>query len=176
MTPQPCPSPCVYEPLHQPGVYYCFTAGDLQVARGPPFCVLCYQAECQDPGEAHPHTASTAGTVTPTRGLDCRAKEGNVFELRFVFDIIKVILPLRVNVHTAGGMGEFEVVGCEGTSPTLALTRGQTYTLLQVSGTVTTVGRSVLPRRTPPTGCTPWVWRTVLRGPTQSIAMACIGT
>ena len=69
--------------------------------------------------------------MTPTRGLDCQAKAGNVFELRFVLDI-KVILSPRVNVHTAGAMGEFEVVGCEGTSPTLVLTRGQTYTLLQV--------------------------------------------
>ena len=36
-------------------------------------------------------------------------------------------------------MGEFEVAGCEGSSPTLLLTRGVTYTLLQVARNTTVI-------------------------------------
>jgi len=36
-----------------------------------------------------------------------------------------------VNFHTPGRMGEFEVEGCDGTSPVLALKKGETYTLIQ---------------------------------------------
>jgi len=37
----------------------------------------------------------------------------------------------RVNFHTPGRMGEFEVEGCSGTSPVLAFKKGETYTLVQ---------------------------------------------
>jgi len=36
-----------------------------------------------------------------------------------------------VNFHSPGRMGEFEVEGCNGTSPVLAIQRGVTYTLVQ---------------------------------------------
>jgi hypothetical protein len=38
---------------------------------------------------------------------------------------------LKVNFHTPGKMGEFQVEGCNGTSPVLAFRRGETYTLVQ---------------------------------------------
>jgi len=37
----------------------------------------------------------------------------------------------RINFHTPDLLGEFEVDGCEGSCPTLLLTRGVTYTLVQ---------------------------------------------
>jgi len=37
----------------------------------------------------------------------------------------------KVNFHTPGRMGEFQVEGCDGTSPVLAFKRGETYTLVQ---------------------------------------------
>lgn len=52
------------------------------------------------------------------RGTECLAGEDNTF----VF---------KVNFHTGGLLGEFEVEGCNGTSPTLLLTRGVTYTMVQ---------------------------------------------
>jgi len=36
-----------------------------------------------------------------------------------------------VNFHTPGRMGEFQVEGCNGTSPVLAFKKGETYTLVQ---------------------------------------------
>ena len=39
----------------------------------------------------------------------------------------------RVNFHTGGLLGEYEVEGCNGTSPTLVMERDQTYTMVQVS-------------------------------------------
>lgn len=56
------------------------------------------------------------------RGKDCRAGQDNTF----IFS---------VNFHTSGLMGEYQVAGCEGTSPTLLLTRGVEYTLLQEAPT-----------------------------------------
>ena len=38
----------------------------------------------------------------------------------------------RVNFHTGGLLGEYEVEGCNGTSPTLVLEREKTYTMVQV--------------------------------------------
>lgn len=53
-----------------------------------------------------------------TRGKDCLSEEENNFHF-------------RINFHTSGLLGEYEVDGCEGTSPTLILMRGITYTLVQ---------------------------------------------
>jgi len=56
--------------------------------------------------------------MQPEQGVECSAGEGN----SFIF---------RVNFHTGGPMGEFEVEGCRGTSPTLIMKRGITYTFIQ---------------------------------------------
>ena len=37
-----------------------------------------------------------------------------------------------MNFHTGGLLGEYEVEGCNGTSPTLVMERDQTYTMIQV--------------------------------------------
>lgn len=52
------------------------------------------------------------------RGIDCTPTANNNFHF-------------RVNFHTSGLLGEYEVEGCEGTSPTLTIIRGVTYTLIQ---------------------------------------------
>ena len=46
---------------------------------------------------------------------------------------ITYLKPNRVNFHTGGLLGEYEVEGCKGTSPTLVLERDQTYTMVQAS-------------------------------------------
>ena len=51
------------------------------------------------------------------------------FHIIFPFDIIHYF---RVNFHTGGLLGEYEVEGCNGTSPTLVLERDKTYTMVQV--------------------------------------------
>jgi len=57
-------------------------------------------------------------TCTALRGQDCLPDADNTF--RF-----------KINIHVSGLLGEFEVEGCEGTSPTLLLQRGVTYTFVQ---------------------------------------------
>jgi len=52
------------------------------------------------------------------RGFLCQPNAAN----EFIFS---------VNFHSPGRMGEFQVAGCPGTSPTLAMVRGVTYTLAQ---------------------------------------------
>jgi len=60
----------------------------------------------------------TKQDIKPEQGVECMAGEGN----NFIF---------RVNFHTGGPMGEFEVEGCRGTSPTLIVKRGIIYTFVQ---------------------------------------------
>ena len=48
-----------------------------------------------------------------------------------VFVLLTSPTILRVNFHTGGLLGEYEVEGCNGTSPTLLLERDQTYTMIQ---------------------------------------------
>jgi len=68
----------------------------------------------------HPVASTRSGSEhhPSTRGLDCEAGTNNTF----IF---------RVNFHTGGLLGEYEVEGCKGTSPTLVLERDQTYTMIQ---------------------------------------------
>jgi len=67
----------------------------------------------------HPLASTRGGSSHPnTRGVDCEAGRNNTF----IF---------RVNFHTGGLLGEYEVEGCNGTSPTLVLERDQTYTMIQ---------------------------------------------
>jgi len=56
--------------------------------------------------------------LVDSRGAPCYPSKNN----SFVF---------RVNHHTSGLLGEFEVEGCTGTSPTLIMARGVTYTFIQ---------------------------------------------
>jgi len=56
--------------------------------------------------------------VSMDQGMECSAAEGGIFNF-------------LVNFHTGGPMGEYQVEGCQGTSPTLMMERGRTYTFLQ---------------------------------------------
>jgi len=56
--------------------------------------------------------------VNMDQGMPCLSAEGGIFNF-------------QVNFHTGGPMGEYQVEGCEGTSPTLKVKRGVTYTLVQ---------------------------------------------
>jgi len=67
----------------------------------------------------HPLASARGGSGHPsTRGVDCEAGTNNTFTF-------------RVNFHTGGLLGEYEVEGCNGTSPTLILERDKTYTMIQ---------------------------------------------
>ena len=94
----------------------------------------------------HPLVSARGGSDHPnTRGVDCEAGRNNTFIFRSskipfhllfksmfpVFVLLTSPTILRVNFHTGGLLGEYEVEGCNGTSPTLLLERDQTYTMIQ---------------------------------------------
>ena len=84
----------------------------------------------------------------------------------------------RVNFHTGGLLGEYEVEGCNGTSPTLVLERDKTYTMVQVLTRNTKKNHDISFssnqcnfRKTSPTGCTRWALPTILTARTGSSNM-----
>ena len=91
----------------------------------------------------HPLASARAGSGHPsTRGVDCEAGTNNTFIFRsskipiqiyvyICFCVFTSCTIFRVNFHTGGLLGEYEVEGCNGTSPTLVLERDQTYTMIQ---------------------------------------------
>ena len=75
------------------------------------------------------------------RGIECQAGKDKTFIFRYqpssYFNLfIPYLKHIRVNFHTGGLLGEYEVEGCKGTSPTLVLERDQTYTMIQASHSI----------------------------------------
>ena len=75
------------------------------------------------------------------RGIECQAGKDKTFIFRYQLSsyfnlFITYLKHNRVNFHTGGLLGEYEVEGCKGTSPTLVLERDQTYTMVQASHSI----------------------------------------